>query len=174
MTVVTYRNATIADAAALAELGRNSFVETFGHRYRPEDLSFFLEKHQEPQWRAELGDIAFAVRLAEADGQAIAYAKIGPPVLPVEAIDASVELRQFYVLAPWQGRGVAQQMMDWVLAKAQARGAAAVYLSVFSENPRARRFYERYGFRFMAPFTFMVGEQPDEDHILRLDLQESA
>jgi hypothetical protein len=39
---VNYRDATVDDAPALAELFRESFCETFGHLYRPEDLSAFL------------------------------------------------------------------------------------------------------------------------------------
>ena len=41
--MITYRAPRAEEAAALADLGRNSFVETFGHLYRPEDLAMFLE-----------------------------------------------------------------------------------------------------------------------------------
>jgi GNAT superfamily N-acetyltransferase len=168
---VGFRSATRADAAALAELGRRSFVETFGHLYTPENLAAFLAGHNEGKWREELGDPGFAIRIAEADGRAVAYAKLGPPSLPFEPQGRPIELRQFYVLEPWQGAGVAADLMQWVLDEARARNADELYLSVFVDNHRARRFYERYGFRFVAPYTFMVGSHEDEDHILRLDLK---
>ena len=38
------RRATPDDIPALAELGATTFVETFGHLYRPEDLQSFLEE----------------------------------------------------------------------------------------------------------------------------------
>jgi GNAT superfamily N-acetyltransferase len=168
---VGFRNATRADAAALVELGRLSFVETFGHLYTPENLAAFLVGHNEGKWRDELGDPGFAIRIGEADGRAVAYAKLGPPSLPFEPQGRPIELRQFYVLKPWQGAGVAADLMQWVLDEARARDADELYLSVFVDNHRARRFYERYGFRFVAPYTFMVGSHEDEDHILRLDLK---
>jgi GNAT superfamily N-acetyltransferase len=168
---VGFRNASPADAAVLAELGRRSFVETFGHLYTPENLAAFLVNHKEEKWQQELGDPAFSIRIGEAEGQAIAYAKLGPPSLPFEPQGRPIELRQFYVLEPWQGAGVAAALMQWVLAEARALGADELYLSVFVDNHRARRFYERYGFRFVAPYTFMVGSHEDEDHILRLDLK---
>lgn len=171
MTDISYRMAGPADAAMLARLGRDSFTETFGHLYKPEDLALFLANHSEPRWAAELGDPSYAVRLAETEGRAIAYVKLGPPSLPFEPLGPSAELRQLYVLAPWQGTGVADRLMHWAIAEAKARGAADLYLSVFVDNHRARRFYDRYGFEFVGPYAFMVGSHADEDHVLRLALE---
>ena len=55
--MITYRDATPADAAALATLGADSFRETFGHLYDPADLALFLANHMpRPTGRAELSD----------------------------------------------------------------------------------------------------------------------
>lgn len=169
---ISYRTATPADAAALAELGRRSFIETFGHLYSPENLAAFLASHSEGAWAEQLADPGFAVRVGEADGDVVAYAKLGPPSLPFEPRGRPIELRQFYVLKPWQGAGVAAELMDWVLAESRRRGADELYLSVFTDNHRARRFYDRYGFAFVQTYAFMVGTHADEDHIMRLDLRD--
>jgi GNAT superfamily N-acetyltransferase len=171
VAAVAFRMAGPDDAAALARLGRESFVETFGHLYTPENLAAFLANHSDERWRDELFDPRFAVRLGEAEGRAVAYAKIGPPSLPFEAGGSAIELRQFYVLKPWQGAGVAAGMMAWVLDAARAGGAGAVLLSVFVDNHRARRFYERYGFEPVGRYDFMVGTHADEDIIMRLRLR---
>ena len=167
----SFRTAGPEDALLLAALGARSFTETFGHLYRPEDLAAFLTAHEEPEWRAQLASPEIAVRIAEAGGEAVAYAKLGPPSLPFEFERPSIELRQFYVLAAWQGRGLAQLLMEWALGEARQRGAKDMYLSVFTDNHRARRFYRRYGFTFVAPYAFMVGSQADEDEIWRLALE---
>lgn len=165
-----WRDATPAHAAALADLARRSFTETFGHLYAPEDLAAFLAGHSEAGWRAELEDRAFAVRVAEAEDRLVAYAKLGPPSLPFTPPAGAIELRQFYILAPWQGSGLAAVMMDWVLAEARIRGAVTLYLSVFTDNHRARRFYARYGFEEVGPYGFRVGNHIDEDIVMRLVL----
>ncbi len=171
MTAVAFRMAGPDDAAALAELGRNSFSETFGHLYTPENLAAFLVNHDEDKWRAELSDPCFAVRIGEGEGRAVAYAKVGPTSLPFDAGGPAAELKQFYVLKPWQGAGVAADLMGWVLDEARARGAEAILLSVFVDNHRARRFYERYGFEPVGRCDFMVGTHADEDIIMRLRLR---
>jgi ribosomal protein S18 acetylase RimI-like enzyme len=57
--------------------------------------------------------------------------------------------------------------MQWVLKEAARRGAQELVLSVFVDNHRARRFYERYGFEAVGRYDFMVGTHADEDLILR-------
>lgn len=167
-----YRTAGPEDAENMAALGRRTFNETFGHLYSQENLDAFLENHSAAKWRAELTDPDYAVRLAEADGEPVAYAKIGPPSLPFEVKAPTVEIRQFYVLKPWQGAGIAAELMAWCLAEAQARGAKELYLSVFTDNYRARRFYARYGFEEVGVYHFMVGTHADEDIIMRLRLED--
>jgi GNAT superfamily N-acetyltransferase len=168
--MITYRTATADDAAQLAQLGADSFRKTFGHLYAPADLALFLENHTPAAWETELGDPAFSVRIAEAEGAMIGYAKLGPPQLPFTPAAGSAELRQLYVLSPWHGAGVAAQLMEWVVTTARTSGATALFLSVFTDNHRARRFYARYGFEPLGTYAFMVGTQADEDIVMRLPL----
>jgi GNAT superfamily N-acetyltransferase len=164
---IAYRDATVADAAALDRIFETSFCDTFGHIYRPEDLAAFLASFGLADWRAQLADSAFATRLAEADGEPVAYVKLGPVKIPVETGPTSLLIDQFYVLKAHHGEGIAQQLMDWTLAEAGRRRADALYLTVFIENHRARRFYERYGFEPVGLYDFMVGNHADEDIIMR-------
>jgi ribosomal protein S18 acetylase RimI-like enzyme len=57
--------------------------------------------------------------------------------------------------------------MDWTVAEAERRGAKELYLTVYVENHRARRFYDRYGFEAVGRYDFMVGTHADEDVIMR-------
>jgi ribosomal protein S18 acetylase RimI-like enzyme len=170
MSAFTYRTATAADAALMSRLGPETFVETFGHLYSPENLAAFLLNHSEENWRGELTDPSFTVRIAEQDGVAVGFAKVGPPGLPFEVSGPTAELRQLYVLKPWHGSGVAQALMDWAMAEARQRGAGQLFLSVFVDNHRAQRFYARYGFEAVGTYAFMVGSHADEDIIMRAQL----
>jgi len=167
---IAYRDASPADAALMSALGRRTFTGTFGHLYSPENLAAFLTNHDEDKWLGELEDPRFRVRIAEADGAPAGYAKLGPPSLPFTPRGSAAELRQLYVLKPWHGAGVAGVLMDWVLAEARQDGAEELYLSVFVDNHRARRFYARYGFEAVGRYDFMVGTHADEDIVMRMAL----
>jgi GNAT superfamily N-acetyltransferase len=173
MSAISYRDAGPADAAAVGDLCRRTFVETFGPLYAPRDLDSFLARLSDDAWRGELGDPALAVRIAEADREPVGYAKVGPLSLPADPGGPAAELRQLYVLKPWQGAGIAHRLMDWALATARERGAGRLFLSVWSGNERAKNFYRKHGFFFVAPYLFMVGAQADEDEIWSLNLEEA-
>jgi GNAT superfamily N-acetyltransferase len=168
--MITYRDIGPEDSGALADLHRRSFVETFAHLYRPEDLESFLGRLNAEGFRAELLDGEHRVRFAESDGEPVAFVKLGPITLPVEPSRPALEFRQLYVLKAWQGAGVAQALSEWAIEQARRLGAEELYLSVFTENHRAKAFYRRYGFTYVGPYKFMVGEQADEDEIWKLIL----
>ena len=47
MADFTYRDATPADADLMARIGPETFTETLGHLYTPENLTAFLANHKE-------------------------------------------------------------------------------------------------------------------------------
>jgi diamine N-acetyltransferase len=168
--MIVFRNAATGDAEALAALFADSFTDTFGALYDPADLASFLAGHTAAHWAAQFADPAYAIRIGESGGAAAAFIKLGPPSLPVDRPRPSIELRQLYVLPAYKGSGAAQAAMDWAIATARARGAQDLFLSVYVDNHRARRFYERYGFERIGRYSFMVGNHADEDDLMRLAL----
>ena len=164
---IVYRDAGSDDAVALRELFANSFVDTFGHLYRPSDLEQFLDGNSIDKWRANLSDPQVAIRVAERDGQLLGFIELAPKTLPYETGAPVLELRRLYLDRTAHGSGIAHELMQWFLAEAANRAAEEVVLSVFVDNHRARRFYERYGFETVGKYDFMVGTHADEDLILR-------
>lgn len=167
---ITYRDGCPGDGLALSKLFCEAFAATFGHLYAREDLAAFLCEKEEDAFERELAEPAFAFRLAHDGGTLAGYAKVGPNDLPGETPARTLELHQLYVLTPWHGTGVAAELMDWVLAESRRRGAANLQLSVFIDNHRARRFYEKRGFEEVGQYIFKVGNHEDDDRIMRLAL----
>jgi GNAT superfamily N-acetyltransferase len=164
---ITYRDAAPGDAAALNRIFDTVFSGTFGHLYRTEDLDVFLASFGIADWEAQLGDPAYAMRIAEADGEPVGYVKLGPMKLPLETPRPAILLEQVYVLKDHHGAGIARVLMDWAFDEAGRRGAEELYLTVFIDNHRARRLYDRLGFEAVGRYDFMVGSHADEDVIMR-------
>ena len=166
MTVI-YRDATSADAEALDELFDAVFCGTFAHLYREEDLNAFLSSFGIADWQERLGDPAHAFRIAEVGDKPVGYVKLGPMKLPIEPNGPAILLEQLYVLKEHHGAGIAVGLMDWAIEESRRRGAQELYLTVFVDNHRARRFYDRYGFDAVGKYDFIVGSHADEDLIMR-------
>ena len=164
------RDATAADLPAIDRVFRQSFCDTFAHLYGAEDLAAFLGKFTSDAWAEEFADPRYRFRVAEVDGDIVAYVKLGPSALPIETDGQAIELRQLYVLKPHHGSGIAAALTDWAIDEARAQGFEELYLTVYVDNHRARRFYDRYGFEAVGRYDFMVGNHADEDIIMRKPL----
>ena len=172
--MIRYRDATVADAGSLAVIGKRTFIATFGHLYSAANLALFLENHTAERWAEAISGDA-QVRLAETDDDAIGYARVGPLTFDVPTAGrAGLQLYQLYVDPPWHGAGVAAELLAWAVRAAGSAGAVDLWLSVYVDNPRARRFYARAGFVEVMPYTFMVGDHADDDIICRLALDQSV
>jgi GNAT superfamily N-acetyltransferase len=164
---VSYRDALPGDGPVLDRIFDASFCDTFAHLYRAEDLNAFLSSFGVAEWEAQLRNPAFACRIAEVDRRPVGYVKLGPLKIPVEEDSPAQLLDQLYILKPHHGAGIAHALMDWTFDEARRRGAERLYLTVYVDNHRARRFYDRYGFEAVGRYDFMVGSHADEDIIMR-------
>ena len=175
---MTIRRAAAADAATLADLGARTFVETFGHLYGADDLQAFLaDSHAGATYARVLADPAHALWLAERPGpdgvpRAIGYAQAGPCGLPhPEVRPGDGELKRLYLLADAQNGGIGRALMDAAMAWLLRDGPRTLWISVWSENFGAQRFYERHGFSFVAEYEFPVGAQRDREFMYRRPAQ---
>ena len=164
--------ATVEHAAELAEFGARTFYETFAADNTAEDMRLHLASAWSPDLqRAELMNPRIDTLLARVAGALAGFAQLraghAPPSV---ATVAPVELLRFYIDKPWQGRGLARELMQAVERQARARGARALWLGVWERNQRAQAFYRKHGFRKVGTQVFVVGTDPQTDHVMLREL----
>lgn len=166
--MTTIRPGVPADAGRLAGLAARTFEETFGSANDPGDMALYLSSaYGLAQQSQELADPAIATLLAEVDGHLAGYAQIREGEAPsCVAGDRAIEIRRFYVDQPWQGRGVAQALMEAVRDAAGARGGRTLWLGVWERNLRAQAFYRKCGFRDVGSQPFVLGNDQQTDRIM--------
>lgn len=165
---IEIRRAVVTDAAALAEFGARTFREAFAKDNTPEDMEQHLKSAWHPDLqRAEIQDASIDTLLAWCGERLAAFAQVRDRRAPpgVAAL-RPVELNRFYVDAPWQGRGLARALMDAVESCARARGGKELWLGVWERNERAQAFYRKCGFEKVGSQIFVVGTDPQTDHVM--------
>lgn len=153
---------------ALLPVARRIFTDTFAHLYERDAFEAFCDHAYavDGPMARDFSDPAVRWRVATHDGGPVGYAKLTPLRAPAPHPAANaLELQQIYVLADWQGAGVAQALMAWAVSTARDLGAGALYLTVFDHNQRAKRFYARHGFEEVGRCTFVLGDRVDDDRI---------
>ena len=167
----TVRPATPADADAVARLFDLSFRDTFGRNYPPDELDAFLAGFDGGFYARAIAGPDSAVLMGEYDGQPAGFCFMGvQPDFPVESPQRWWVLGQLYLLPVAKGSGMAQAMLAWAIDESRARGMEELYLTVWIDNPRARRLYENHGFVECGKYAYRVGSVIDDDRIMRLTL----
>jgi len=163
------RRATPADAAALSAVGVRTFVDTFGHLYSAEDLqAFLIDSHTPAAYARYLADPSYALWLLEDDTGVHGYALAGPVQLPhPDATPADGELKRLYVDKALHNGGWGAKLFGEALAWLERDGPRTLWISVWSENHGAQRFYARQGFGFAGEYEFPVGRQRDREFMFR-------
>lgn len=169
MQDVIIRRANADDIQTLAEVGRATFTETFGHLYPPEDLETFLNAAYGTDYLAEaLADPGRALWLVEQEGQAVGHALAGPCDLPHPAVGpGALEVKRLYLRKSVQGGGLGARLFETILAWLDRDGPQDLWLGVWSDNHGAQRFYRRYGFAPVGEDGFPVGATVDREFIFR-------
>lgn len=167
MTVI--RRGTVADAETLSALAAQTFTETFGHLYPPEDLqAFVLDNYAVEKQVRILAHPDYAVWLLEHDGVAVGHAAAGPCGLPhAEVAPGDGELKRLYVLGKFQNGGWGGRLFETALQWLLRDGPRTLWIGVWSENHGAQRFYGRHGFEYAGDYHFVVGNTRDHEFVLR-------
>lgn len=175
MTAFSIRNAGLADVPQLSTLGRKVFVDTYGETAAPEDMRRHVENYfGEPSIRSEIELASVQYLLASAGDSCAGLVKIRNSDAP-QAVPASpaVEVQQLYVSTDFQRRGVGRLLMDRAMSIATDRGAAGVWLSVWTEADWATSFYLNYGFVTLDEIPFMLGKTEYIDYLMWLPIDVS-
>lgn len=162
-------DATPAHASRLAEFGARTFFESFAADNTEEDMRQHLASAWSPEKQlAEIRDPDIDTLIyADGTGRWLGFAqlragKVSEGVPPT----GSIELWRFYVDKPFHGQGVAASLMTGAKLRARRRGATSMWLGVWERNDRARAFYARQGFSRVGSQVFVVGTDPQTDHVM--------
>jgi ribosomal protein S18 acetylase RimI-like enzyme len=144
MSEPVVRRATVGDAQSVAHVQVTGWREAYTGRMPQSILDDLDEDRSGAFWlrvieRSDLGEPG-GVWVAVADDAVIGFAASGPST-DDDAPPGRRQLFAIYVLAAHYGSGAGQALMDAAIG----RGAASLW--VLEDNPRARAFYARNGFR---------------------------
>ncbi len=167
MLPIRVRPAGINDTAALTAFAARTFHATYHAFNTAENMAGYMAAAFTPErMRAEIVDPAGFVLLAESD-EIVGYAAIaGPPAPAAVPYAGALEIKRFYVNGAWHGHGIAQTLMRAVIETARARGAPAVWLGVWNQNPRAIAFYRKSGFTDAGAHAFQLGDETQSDILM--------
>jgi len=139
------RKAEIADAAAIASVNINSWKATYQGVIKQDFLDSLEVEAKIPgaMKRVQREDLDCFVAVDTSTNKVIGFADFGP--CREKNIDADAELYAIYLDLAAKGHGVGKALFAKGYEATQARGYKKMMVSVFDQNPDAKKFYEKMG-----------------------------
>lgn len=165
--MIVIRQVEEKDLARLAVSARKFFDQAFAADNDPAVMADYMDRvFTEAQFLREFHEAHSRFILAEDGDVIMAYARIRASK---EADDllfgSSLELQRFYLDPSVHGTGLADRLMQICLS--YCAHVDWLWLGVWEKNPRAIRFYARYGFEKFGTHTFRMGEEDQIDWLMR-------
>ncbi|MFM2016166.1 MAG: hypothetical protein RIQ51_1656 [Bacteroidota bacterium] len=159
--------------AALQQIGRQTFSETFAESNTAENMAKYLEEaYSFEKLSAELNNPNSLFYFAMLGEKVIGYLKLNMSGSQTELKDNdALEIERIYVLKDYHGKKVGQLLFDKAIAIAKQQHLAYVWLGVWEENKRALQFYTKNGFVEFDQHVFVLGDEAQTDIMMKLELR---
>ena len=169
MENIEIRKVTLKDIGVLAQIGRQTFEETFSDTNSADNMAKYLEEgFAVAKLTEEVSNVASQFYFATVNEQVIGYLKLNTGKSQTESLGVeALEIERIYVLAAYHGQKVGQLLYNKAMQVAEERKSPFVWLGVWEKNPRAIRFYEKNGFVAFDKHVFKLGEDEQTDIMMK-------
>jgi GNAT superfamily N-acetyltransferase len=164
------RRAVPGDAAALSALAEVTFFEAYSEIAARQDLEAYIaEKYTTACMSAAIGDPRIDTFMAFIGDEAVGFLQLACAPPPPEGRGRKpLKLDRLYLRRQLWGGPLGPHFMRLSLRIAAERGHDSVWLSVWEKNPRALRFYQRWGFVDIGWEIFPTGNERSIDRLMEL------
>ncbi len=82
-----------------------------------------------------------------------------------------VELERLYILKKFQEQKLGFFCMKYCIEESASGGYDLLWLGVWKKNEKAFRFYTKMGFEIFDEHIFVLGDDPQEDYLMKLNIK---
>ena len=166
--ILEIRRAFPADAQALSAISEQTFRDTYAVFNTPENMDQYVCDNFHPERLSrEIAAPENTFLLAVENAKIIGFAKLSTHKIP-EALTGkrAIEIEKIYVDRDFHGKQVGPLLMQYIVDLAQKERFEVLWLGVWENNPRAFRFYEKWGFVRFGEQIFQLGDDAQTDWLL--------
>ncbi|MEP7377472.1 MAG: GNAT family N-acetyltransferase [Chitinophagaceae bacterium] len=170
--MITVRIAELKDAELIAEMSRQTFYDSFAKENTKENMDKFMnEKFTKESLMKEVGAERNIFLLAYEDDEPVGYVRMRENNIPPElGTDKAIEIARIYAVQTTIGKGVGRILMQKCIDIAREKKHHTIWLGVWEHNQRAIDFYTRWGFEKFASHEFILGNDVQNDWLMKREV----
>jgi diamine N-acetyltransferase len=166
---VTIRELTVGDVPELRALAIKIFRDTFTPLNTPEAMEGFIAKDYTVE--------SFEKEFTEADAKCFFICDGDKPIGYLRLRKNSevshilghnhIEIQRLYIDHAYHGLKAGDKLMQLAISIAKENDHEWIWLGVWEHNPRAQRFYQKWGFERFSEHDFYMGEERQTDWLMK-------
>lgn len=166
---IVVKEATLNDAFEISKVAQKTFALACPKESDVHELKAYSEKNLNLAYFQKLicthsSYITCAFVNNELAGfTALEFGSACPDIL---ALEKPAELQKFYVKTKFHGTKVTEKLMHEAKNACIQKKCTDIWLSVFSNNKRAIRFYSKYQFVVVGTTNFIMGSETHLDNLM--------
>jgi ribosomal protein S18 acetylase RimI-like enzyme len=166
------RRAKESDLDELSVFTTQAFYDAYDWYNTAENMSDYVKKYfsKENLWfELNQTDSVFLIALDDYQ-KIIGYAKMGKGNNNSDLKESHSEIERIYVNTKLQRTGIGQKLIEEIILITQKRNQKIIWLGVWQKNEKAINFYKKIGFEIFGTTTFVLGNDPQDDFMMKLVL----
>jgi diamine N-acetyltransferase len=169
---MTIRELTVADIPALRDLAIKIYRDTFTDQNTPESMEAFLERdYSIESFQKEFAEPGSRYFFISDGTRPAGYLRMRRNTEADHILGSNnIELHRIYIEKDYHGQRVGHELMQLAIDIATQGNYEWLWLGVWEHNPRAQRFYEKWGFEKFSEHIFHMGDEKQTDWLLRKEI----
>ena len=170
--VISVKEATVNDAEVIGKLSSETFFETYSWYNTPENMKEYTQKHfSVEKTKSDFTEANTHFFLANLKDEVIGYAKLRVFEHPEELNGKRhIEIERIYVQKKHQDKKAGYAIIKKCIDFSREKSYEVIWLGVWEQNLKALKFYERVGFEKFGVHMFQLGNDVQNDYLLKLNL----
>lgn len=170
-----FKKCTLKDAKLLTEVSWQTFYNAYKNDNDPTNFKQFLDStFNLDKVTAELNNHNCSFYFVYQNKQLVGYFKLNENEAQTEIFkEDTLELERIYVLDEFQRKGIGKQMLDKAVTIAKEKSVSFIWLGVWKINTKAIALYESQGFEKFSSHIYRIGNEDQEDWLMKLFLTEA-
>lgn len=165
------REANFNDAEKLGKFATKAFYDAYEWYNTAENMRNYVNTYFSiDALKKEILDDSTKYFVVEIEGSIVGYAKIGQMNTQSSLANCShSEIERLYVDEKIQRRGIGLLLIQHLVKYALQRKNTCLWLGVWQKNEKAVSFYQKNGFEIFGTTTFVLGDDPQDDYLMKLE-----
>jgi diamine N-acetyltransferase len=166
---MTIKELSERDIPVLRELAIRIYRDTFSDTNTPENMEAFIAKdYSVDSFQKEFREVGSHYYFALNDDHPAGYLRLRKNAEAESYLGSNtIELHRLYVDVRYQGKQVGALLMQYALDVAKSIKVDWIWLGVWEHNPKAQKFYNKWGFERFAEHVFYMGDEAQTDWLLK-------